>query len=823
MLFHATLSIKVKLLIAILVPTVTTLFIGTAVIVRIDVATFREEMISQTKVTAEVVSSYTVSELAFNSPDEAGLTLAKLESISGIEAAVLFDAEDRLFASFSRDPDLSFEAPFFHAGYLLEGGVLHMVEPVVLEGEHYGTLYLRASTRVLEEKIRGYLKGVAFLLFTLIALAVIVAVRLQRVVSTPILRLVDVARTVSSSGDYSTRVVKTGEDEVGALSDAWNDMLAQVELRQDEQRRATEAFQRSEERFRTLTEHSEDAIYVLGPQNHFLYVNPSFERCFGYAAEEILDPGFDDLKLIAPSSQALIVERRERGAQGEKLQQQFELTGISRSGEEIEFEVNTTEIDWDGESARMGILRNITSRKRAEAQLAYSAFYDVLTGLPNRALFSDRLRQAMERARRVDGLNYAVLFLDLDRFKVINDSLGHQFGDRFLCSVADRLRLCMRSEDSVARFGGDEFAVLVENPGDVSEVTHVASRILENFGDAFELEDRQVFSSVSIGIALSSNPYESPEAILRDADIAMYQAKEAGGGRFQVFDTEMHARAMAALQLETELRLALDRGQFELYYQPIIDLNSGSLGGFEALVRWRHPSRGLMAPNEFIGVAEETGIILALDDWVLRCACRQLRHWLEVIDNSPIQLSVNFSSQQFVRRDLLSDVQAAITESGLLNGDGLALEITETALMVHLEAASNLLKQLRPLGIRTSIDDFGTGYSSLSYLRSLPIDTLKIDRSFVSEMLNTPEDLAIVRAIIALSKSLGLKVVAEGIETREQCRRVMELGCDFAQGYWFSRPVSAVDATRILLERRAWLDEVTGGVWANRRAADIEG
>jgi diguanylate cyclase (GGDEF)-like protein/PAS domain S-box-containing protein len=453
----------------------------------------------------------------------------------------------------------------------------------------------------------------------------------------------------------------------------------------------------------------------------------------------------------------------------------------------------------DGRATRMsGSMTDITERKLAEERLHRDAFYDGLTGLPNRALFENLLQRTMGRAQRSEQRRYAVLFLDLDRFKTVNDSLGHTFGDRLLVDMARRLERCLRPGDSVARLGGDEFTILLDDIVDANDATRVADRIERELESPFEIDSHEVFTSASIGIAFGTATYERPEEIIRDADLAMYRAKNRGKGCYEVFDVAMHQQAVELLETETRLRRAIERNELVVAYQPIVSLETNSISGFEALLRWRHPDRGLLLPSYFIPIAEETGLIVPIGDWVLRQACRQIRDWQDKFPGeTPLSVSVNVSPRQFRDPRFVNRVMQVLAAEQL-EPSSLKLEITENVLMDDAEKNVDVIEQFTEKGVQVLIDDFGTGYSSLHYLQRFNVGTLKIDRSFVQNLEGEGDDVEIVRSIVALARALGMSVIAEGIETKGQREFLKELACEEGQGYLFSQAADREKVERLL-------------------------
>ena len=443
------------------------------------------------------------------------------------------------------------------------------------------------------------------------------------------------------------------------------------------------------------------------------------------------------------------------------------------------------------------------------------AFYDSLTQLPNRSLFVDRLGHALARARRTRG-GVAVMFLDIDNFKLINDTLGHHNGDALLVGASERLREAIRVGDTVARLGGDEFTVLLEDITDAEQAIEIADRILERVREPFTINDREVFTTVSIGIALSAPGQDQVDDLLRNADAAMYQAKSGGKARYMVFDRKMSDRAAERLALETDLRHALEQNEFRVFYQPIVRLHDESIYEVEALIRWEHPEHGLIPPGRFIPIAEETGLIVPIGLWVLRESCRQVQAWREQFPDEQIGLSVNLSGRQFQHPELVEDVSRVLAETRL-DPTALELEVTESVMMQDIDAAVEMLQQLKRLGLRVAVDDFGTGYSSLAQLRRLPVDVLKVDRSFIERLTESSEDEAIVRSVISLAESLNLDTIGEGIETFEQLGVLRSLHCRHGQGYYFARPVPGDAMEAVLNAGRA--GRVLAAAGAEHRAA----
>jgi diguanylate cyclase (GGDEF)-like protein/PAS domain S-box-containing protein len=600
---------------------------------------------------------------------------------------------------------------------------------------------------------------------------------------------------------------KANKDTLEALASQVSLALDSAALTEDLLRQQTEA------RFRSLVQNSTDVIMVVDADSTVRYASPSVERVFGYATETL--EGTKLIELVHPDDKTQVLQFLTAGAYDDVARMTIIESRIKHQ-DDFWLHVETLRTDLMHDPNVKGIVlnsRDVSERKAFEEQLSHQAFHDSITGLANRALFRDRVEHALERQVR-DERPISVLFMDLDDFKTINDSLGHAAGDRLLGEVGERLRTCLRAPDTAARLGGDEFAILLEDGGEGVGAADVASRILSSLDAPFLLEGKEVFVRASIGITTAdtnrSTGPEGAEELLRNADVAMYMAKEAGKGRYQVFEPEMHDTALRRLELKADLQRAVDNNEFVLHFQPVIHLETGEVSGFEALVRWHHPARGLLPPLEFIPLAEETGLIVQIGAWVLREACHEAKGLQARHPTTPLHIAVNLSARQLQRPEIVDEIAGALTDTGLAATD-LVLEITESVMMQDIDLALERLVELKALGVRLAVDDFGTGYSSLNYIRRFPVDILKVDKSFIDGVNEGGEESALTAAIIELAGILNLRLVAEGIERADQLEKLLELKCEFGQGFYFSRPLSIegidalLDARRVLAGRDAEL------------------
>lgn len=706
--------IKQKLMIISMIASSVALLLVSVGLLAYEIVTSRQETLERLATLAEVIADNSIDALVFDDARSAADTLGALQAEKKIVSACIYRSDGRHFAGYRRGRPES-ECPK-RAPVVLDNtrNDIAFALPMIVEGDQIGQVLIRSEGIDPFEQLGRYGSFLAVGALVSSLLALLLASKLQKFISGPILRLVDVAKRVTSEHDFSVRAVREGDDEIGWLIESFNEMLHQIEQKDA-----------------ALAKHSE---------------------------------GLESEVALRTSDLVAAVDNLE---------------------EEIE------------------------QRKKAEEQIRVLAYYDGLTGLPNRQLLRDRLDRALIEASRVGG-EVAVLFVDLDRFKEINDSLGHGAGDQLLCQVAERLLKSVRETDSiswepaevesnvVSRQGGDEFTVVLTSVRDAHDASRVANRILATVRDPFMLTEGEVVVGCSIGIAVYPTDGEDADTLIKHADTAMYHAKAEGNNEYQYYTKTMKEAALERITIENDLRKAIDRDEFELYYQPKIDIRSRRVVGVEALLRWRHPVDGLITPQVFMDVAESTGRIVAIGEWVVQQACRQITAWLAE-GLPPFSVAVNVSAVQFSKPELLSTIVNALEESRIDPGM-LELEITETAMMKDSETTMGTLRQLRHVGVSVSLDDFGTGYSSLSYVSRFPLDSLKIDRTFVAGLDSSEESAGIVNAIIAMAHSLGLTVVAEGVETEEQANLLRSMGCDQLQGFLYGRPVPATEVSRLIRE-----------------------
>ncbi|MCC7121670.1 MAG: EAL domain-containing protein [Gammaproteobacteria bacterium] len=597
--------------------------------------------------------------------------------------------------------------------------------------------------------------------------------------------------TNQTSIELGTKALREGAQDYLIKREVDSTLLGRAIRYAIERNRAERALRESEQRYALAVAGANDGIWDWNMRDTEVYFSPRWKAILGYAEHEIADRIDEWFGRVDQRDREKFDEAMSQHLEGRTALFESEYR-ITAKGGEVRWVLSRGVAVRDESSApwRMaGSMTDITRRKQTEARLLHEAMHDALTGLPNRILFMDRLELALRRYRRDPHKLFAVLFFDLDRFKHVNDSLGHQVGDELLAQVAGRLLGCLRPGDTLARLGGDEFAIVLNDIAGPTDAIFVVERLQEALAQEFEIEAHAIYTSASIGIAVSSESYRTPDEMLRDADIAMYRAKNSGQATYAVFDTYMHDQAMFQHRMETDLRRALDKGEFDIYYQPIIAMHDQHVIGFEALLRWHHPSRGLVMPDEFIGIVEDTSLVVPIGWWVIERACYQLAKWQRLFPLQPtLAMSINVSGKLFLTDDMAKRLAALLEDCGIAP-QSIRLEITERVVMDHGDLVLSTLSDLRELGVQLHVDDFGTGYSSLTYLQRFRYDSLKIDRTFVSTMSEKVDSSAIVEAIISLGMTLGMQVVAEGVETPEQFNRLRAMNCPAAQGFWFCKPL----------------------------------
>ena len=751
---------------------------------------------------SDTLGANTAASLAFNDQQTAEEMLGALVTEPHVLDARLYDSEGRIFAEY-RGP--SRKSGFELAGLRPDGAYfdqqsLTLFRGVRLNGERTGSIALVFDLNDLRSRLLQYAKIALFVLLASVLVTLLASMRLAVSIGEPLVKLAGVARRVSIDKDYSVRAAIRAGGETGLLIRSFNEMLSQIESSESALKEALSSLQESDDRYALAARGANDGLWDWNLITGQIYFSPRWNHMLGYTvSEDWSDPEawFSHIHTIDRDRvRAEIASHRE--VKTPEFASEYRMR--HKSGGYIWMLSRGIAIrDPSGKAIRMaGSQTDITEGKIS----------DPLTKIPNRLYLVDRIESAIETAGQQDA-TFAVLFVDLDQFKLVNDSLGHAAGDELLIDVAGRLRASIRTSSRpggygksvVARVGGDEFAILLDHIQHEAEPAIVAVRILERLSEPFHLEGRRMFVSASIGIALS-HASASPEDLLSNADTAMYSAKGNGKGRYEYFDEAMRERIVNRFEIETGLRKAIDENQLVLHYQPIISTVGDRICGFEALVRWNHPQRGMIPPGEFIPVAEESDLIVLLGRWVLHESCRQMAEWHRSFPGvSALTVNVNVSSRQLCDSHLIADVELALAESGL-DPSCLALEVTESSIMSNAEQTLATLDRLRAMNVRLEIDDFGTGYSSLSYLQRLPFGTLKIDRSFIRDLSAGSGSLDIAKAIVEMAHSLRLDVIAEGVETDEQLGLLRGLGCNYVQGYLFSKPVPAEAAGALYREIR---------------------
>ena len=777
MLQHLT--IRSKVIIIAMTCTVSALL--TAVLFSDLYETHKGEQRSVEELTAmaRIVADRSQAALQFDDEFLAEQNLAALESIENLTLACLYSGQD-LFAVYSKvNGSQACPARPPAKKSHVTGEYIEINQPVILDNVEIGTLYIKASLVQLQQVLQLYL--MANLGFSSIAavIALLLASRLQRLITHPIKDLHQAACTVQTNQNYSIRANKVSDDEVGNLADAFNNMLGRIEADNN-------MLRESEHRFRTLTAASPFGVFQTDMEGNFFYVNDRWREITQVYAPRIHVSLFS--KIMHPEDREdilkiwddALVDAREFKAEFRLLNTNAETVNVICQAKPI-FDTGNRVAGF------LGSLADISELKLAQSQLEEMALYDSLTGLANRHLFRNRLEKAIRSAQR-NKQKFALMFLDFDEFKRVNDTLGHDQGDELLIAMAKRLRASIRARDTVARMGGDEFTILIPEMADRYEVGQIARKILTTLKEPILLMGHEVILTCSIGITVCPDDGNNVNQLMKNADMAMYRSKNCGRDGFYYFSEEINQQISNQLKVESELRKAIKRKEFEAYYQPKVTLDTGVVVGYEALIRWNHPEHGVWTPDRFISIAEDSGLIISIGKWVFQDVCtnikRMLRTGLLPVDG---RISVNLSVKQFRDPNLVTDIETILNRNNV-PARHLELEITESLLMEDIDKAIDILKALRSLGIALSIDDFGTGYSSFNYLKRLPIDLIKVDRSFVMDIPDDKDDMEITSAVIAMAHKLRLAVVAEGVETEAQKEFLKANHCDYAQGYLFGKP-----------------------------------
>ncbi|OUS31258.1 hypothetical protein A9Q99_04480 [Gammaproteobacteria bacterium 45_16_T64] len=706
--------------------------------------------------------------------------LSSLNADSTILAGCLYDAKNNKVAQYTAGLQQNIGCPKMPGklGFSKTQHWLVFTQPILSNNLPIGSLLVASDIDTLQAHTILNLIVVSFISALSLAIAYVLAVRLQSFITDPLKSLQETANRVQLDNDYSHRAEKLSNDELGDLVDSFNGMLNKIE-------KDNSALQSSEERFRTLTAASPVGVFQTDNEGNHIYVNDRWREITGIFEFEITFNGW--IKALHPEERFNVIRRwKETIKNAKEFKMEYRL--LRESGETTTILCHAKPLTLNDEcTGFLGSISDMSELKSAQSQLEQMALYDPLTKLSNRHLFRNRLEKAIKQSQRSHH-KLALLFLDIDHFKRINDTLGHDQGDELLRAIAHRLRFCTRPTDTIARLGGDEFTILIPEMEQTQQADTIARKVLDVLKVPIRLVGQEVIISSSIGITIGPEGNEDASALMKNADLAMYKAKEAGRDNYQFFSADMNTVIREQLKIENELRLALQNDEFELYYQPKVKLDCNQVFGYEALIRWNHPKRGLVPPNDFISVAEDTGLIIPIGEWVIKNACENIERFISYgLLPKDGHIAINLSARQFHESNLVSHVRDMIVSSNI-NPANLELEITESLIMDNVQNAIATLNQLRELGTYLAIDDFGTGYSSLSYLKQLPIQILKVDRSFVMDIPHDKDDMEITAAVIAMAHKLGLKVVAEGVEDNAQLEFLKQNKCDYIQGYLFGKP-----------------------------------
>ena len=794
-------SIKNKLiLIGVVIPAFGLILLGFGMAI-MEVKTVKQKMLKELTIQAKIIGDNCTASLTFNDSKSAQETLSALKANTGIDYCILYTKEGKSFAAYQHID--RHKHRFVPVSYIqtnrfgLEyASVYH---EITLDGKVVGKIYIQANLDEMYHNLFYYLLFLAIgFLFTLF-ITYIMYKKLQKSITEPVIKMANTMQAVTVGKDYSIRTPVSSQDELGLLADGFNEMLSQIQMRDsslEEHRQNLQMLvdQRTGELHKVtdrLVLHFQQLPFaVIEWDMDFRVIdwNPAAERIFGFSKEEAMGKRGEELILIdnKPNIASKVWSSLLAGSGGEYSLNE----NLTKERRTILCEWhNTRLIDENNHIVGIAsVAEDVTEKKQFEQKLEYLAYYDELTGLPNRRLFKDRLELASHMADRNQNI-VGIVFMDLDFFKTVNDTLGHGVGDILLQAVASRLKNSFRRSDTVSRFGGDEFAVLIPDLHNAEEIESILQNVYDQFAAPFEILEHVLHVSLSIGYSFYPLDEMDSEMLLRNADAAMYHAKESGRNKYSRYQSEMTSYIQVEFKIQNELISAIKNGEFQLFYQPQMNIKSGVITGAEALIRWNHPDRGIVSPVEFIPIAEKTGLIVPIGEWVLRTACQQLKRWNDE-GISPFTMAINLSSRQFKEENFFNKAIEIFHETEV-DTNAVELELTESILIEDTAKIFNTLNAFKTFGIRFSLDDFGTGYSSLSYLKHFPISKLKIDQSFVKNITTNGSDRTLVKAIIAMGRALDLTTIAEGVESQEQFDFLREEGCEEIQGYLLGKPMPA--------------------------------